>query len=175
MADLNTTTLDIAPDQQKMILIAMEGDRISINKNQVQHSELLKALVNGNPTTEVEVPLHHIRSVTLDRVVKYMKHHDLGNPPKDIEKPLRSAVLSQLVDQWDSDLVELTVDQLFELLMAASYLHVKPLVELVSAKLAIGFKGKTPDQLRKAMNITKDFTAEEEAAIQNDHRLLEDA
>jgi S-phase kinase-associated protein 1 len=104
-----------------------------------------------------------------------MRYHDASNPPKEIEKPLRSPNLCELVDQWDADLVELTLDQLFELLMAASYLHLKPLADLVSAKLATVFKGKTPDQLRKTIGIVKDFTAEEEQAILNDHRLLEDA
>lgn len=175
MADLNTTTLDIPQTVQKITLISMEGDRISLQKNQIQHSHLLQTLVAGNPNDHLEIPLRHIRHVTLDRVVKWMKHHDQSNPPKDIEKPLRSAFLYQLVDQWDSDLVELSLDQLFELLMAANYMHVKALVELVSAKIAIVFKGKNPEQLRKALGVTKDFTPEEEAAVLNDHRLLDDA
>eukprot|EP00461_Guttulinopsis_vulgaris_P008699 UN08753 len=141
MADLNTQT-DNQSDVVRITLISMEGEKAVIAKSQIFHSELLKTLCLGK-NQDFELPLRHIRYHTLDRVVRYMKHHDVNNPPKDIEKPLRSPILSEIVSQWDADLVELTIDQVFELLMAAQYLHIKPLMELTSAKIATLFKTNT--------------------------------
>lgn len=158
--------------EPQFTLVSMEQDTFTITRKQAQSSELLRTLLENDTTTTV--PLPHIRTSSLDRCVRYLKHHGPENPPAEIEKPLRTIVLSEIVEVFDSDLVELSPDQLFELLVAASYLHIKPLVELVSAKIAISFKNKNPAQLRKSLNIVNDLTPAEEEAIKQEYRLLED-
>ena len=44
-------------------------------------------------------------------------------------------------------------------------MDIKPLLELVSAKVASIIKGKTTEEIRKTFNITNDFTPEEEQQI----------
>jgi S-phase kinase-associated protein 1 len=48
------------------------------------------------------------------------------------------------------------------LLMAANYLDVKPLMEVICAFFGNMIKGKTPEQIRETLGIENDFTPEEE-------------
>ena len=56
--------------------------------------------------------------------------------PPEIEKPLSHSDMAQVVDQWHADYINLEQEELFELVMAANYLDIKPLLELSCAKVA---------------------------------------
>lgn len=54
-------------------------------------------------------------------VVKYMEYH-VDKPAKDIEKPLRSANMSEVVgDQWDAEFVDVEQETLFELILVCHF------------------------------------------------------
>jgi S-phase kinase-associated protein 1 len=44
---------------------------------------------------ENEIPLPNVKSTVLNKVVAYMKYH-VDNPPKEIEKPLKSANMNEV-------------------------------------------------------------------------------
>ena len=81
----------------------------------------------------------------------------------EIDKPLRSNNLSDVVNEWYADFVNLEQDVLFELILAANFMDIKSLLELTTAKVASLIKGKTIVETRKFFNIENDFTPEEEA------------
>ena len=70
--------------------------------------------------------------------------------------------------EWDATFVEVDQETLFELILAANYMDLKPLLDLTCAKVASMLKGKTPEQIRKQFNIANDFTPEEEENQKND-------
>ena len=90
-----------------------------------------------------------------------MKDHQ----PPEIDKPLSHSDMSQVVDQWHADYINLEQEELFELVMAANYLDIKPLLELSCAKVASQIKNKSVVEIRKYFNIENDFTPEEKAQI----------
>jgi hypothetical protein len=55
--------------------------------------------------------------LVLARVVEYMTHH-VNNPPKEIEKPLRSENMADVVSQWDANFVNVVRS-------ASSYKHLQ--------------------------------------------------
>ena len=71
--------------------------------------------------------------------------------------------------------VEIEQEILFELILAANYLDIKPLLDLTCAKVASMIKGKTPEEIRKQFNIVNDFTPEEEAQVREENKWCEDA
>jgi hypothetical protein len=55
--------------------------------------------------------------------------------------------------------------KLITLTNAAVYLDCESLLDALVQQIARGIVGKTPEEIRKAFNITNDFTPEEEAQI----------
>lgn len=65
---------------------------------------------------ESEIPLPNVKGPALKKVTQYMKYH-YENPPKEIDKPLKSASMNEVVSQWDADFVDVEQEILFELIL----------------------------------------------------------
>ena len=83
--------------------------------------------------------------------------------------------MAQVVDQWHAEYIDIPQEELFELVMAANYLDIKPLLELSCAKVASQIKNKSVMEIRKYFNIENDFTPEEEQQIQEENRWAEES
>ena len=57
------------------------------------------------------------------------------------------------------------MDTIFELILTSNYLNIKSLLELSSAKVASIIKSKSTEEIREKLNITNDYTPEEEYQI----------
>ena len=53
----------------------------------------------------------------------------------EIEKPLKSANMNEVVSEWDAKFVDLDQEMLFELILAANYMDIKSLVRFVLGRL----------------------------------------
>ena len=123
---------------------------------------------------EKEIPLPNVKGSVLEHVVKYMKYH-FGNPPKEIEKPLKSQNMAEVVSAWDADFVNVDQELLFEFILAANYMDIKPLLDLTCAKVASLIKDKSPEEIRKTFNIVNDFTPEEEEVVRAENKWAEES
>jgi len=165
--------LEAGGDDDKLKLVSQEEEKFVVPRKVAIMSELVKTMVEGD-REEKEIPLPNVKALTLKKVVEYMKYHS-ENPPKEIEKPLKSANMAEVVPQWDADFVDVEQELLFELILAANYMDIKPLLDLTCAKVASMIKGKTPEQIRKAFNIQNDFTPEEEEAVRAENKWAEES
>ena len=121
------------------------------------------------------MPLSDVKSAVLAKVIEFCKHHVDQRLP-EIEKPLRSNNLAEIVPEWDAKFVDdLAQETLFELILAANYMDIKPLLDVACAKVAALIRNKTPEQIRRAYNIRNDFTPEEEAQIIEENKWAEEA
>ena len=114
-----------------------------------------------------EVFLPNVNSAVLAKVLEFCKYHATYGPMKEIEKPLKSDNMVDLVDQWDakfvsierwSDDAKIAMSMLFELISAANFMNIKSLLDLCGAKVAIEIKGKTPEEIRDTFDIVNDFS-----------------
>ncbi len=177
MSDLKDNSdvrgLDDGNEEKPLVLVSQEGEKHSVPKKTAVQSELVKTMSEGDKE-ENEIPLPNVKSSVLKKIIEYMKYHQ-DNPAREIEKPLKSANMSEVVSQWDADFVDVDQEVLFELILAANYMDVKPLLDLCCAKVASMIKGKTPEQIRRTFNIVNDFTPEEEAAIIAENKWAEES
>lgn len=90
-------------------------------------------------------------------------------------QPLKSANMGEVVQEWYSNFVAVDQEILFELILAANYMDIKPLLDLTCATVASLIKGKSPEEIRKQFNIVNDFTPEEEAQVREENKWCEDA
>lgn len=69
--------------------------------------------------------------------------------------------MEEEVKSWDAQFTDVDQSTLFELILAANYLNIKPLLDLTCLTVANMIKGKTPEEIRRHFNIENDFTPEE--------------
>ena len=90
-------------------------------------------MADGDKDAE-EIPLPNVTAAVLKKVCAYLQHH-AENPAPVIEKPLKSPDMKENVGAWDAEYVDVEQEMLFELILAANYLDIKPLLDLACAKV----------------------------------------
>jgi len=165
--------LDEPSENETLFLVAQDGQKFPVAKRIATMSELVSTMAEGDKE-ERDIPLSNVKADILERVIRWMTYHE-NNPMKDIDKPLKSANMHEVVGDFDADFVDVGQDILFELILAANYMDIKPLLDLTCAKVASLIKGKTPEQIRKTFNIVNDFTPEEEEAVRAENRWAEES
>ncbi|CEL99351.1 unnamed protein product [Vitrella brassicaformis CCMP3155] len=163
----------MAEDKPKIKLQSQQGDIYEADQQVACMSTLIKNMVEDSGSEDA-IPLPNVKTAILQRVLQYCEHHK-ENPPEEIAKPLKSTNLAEVVSEWDAEFVNVEQEVLFELILAANYLDIKPLLDLTCAKVASMIKGKTPEEIRKQFNIVNDFTPEEEAQVREENKWCEDA
>ena len=66
---------------------------------------------------------------------------------------------------WDQEFLKFHQGTFFELILAANYLDIKDLLDVMCKTLANMVKGKTPEEIYKNFNIETNFTKEKEAQV----------
>ena len=148
---------------KKITLVSSDGKKVEISNKAVQRSVLVKGIIEDYPD-DAEVPLNNVKSDILNKIKEYLEHYE-NTEPKEIERPLPSQNFKECVDEWNYYYIDVDLDLIFELILGANYMDIKPLLELASAKVASIIKGKTTEEIRKTFGITNDFTPEEEQQI----------
>jgi S-phase kinase-associated protein 1 len=120
-----------------------------------------------------EIPLPNIKASVLQKVIEFCTHY-IEDPMNEIQKPLKSSIMGEVVQQWYADFVNVEQPMLFELVLAANYMDIKPLLDLTCAAVASMIKGKTTEEIRETFNITNDFSPEEEAQLREENRWCEE-
>lgn len=170
----------------KVTLVSSQGDSFEVDGKVAMMSELVKTMIGGiedeggsNGSSGgsggggQEIPLPNVKTEVLVKVIEYCKHH-VDAPVAPIQKPLVDSDMTKVVPAWDAAFVDLEQETLFELILAANYMDIKPLLDLTCAKVASMIKGKTPEQIRKAFNIVNDFSPEEEQKVREENKWCED-
>ncbi|KAI9627625.1 hypothetical protein KEM48_012087 [Puccinia striiformis f. sp. tritici PST-130] len=107
------------------------------------------------------------RSVLIKNMIE-----DIGESDSAI--PLPNVSASVLKNDWDTKFINVDQEMLFEIILAANYLDIKPLLDVGCKSVANMIKGKQPEEIRKLFNIANDFTPEEEAQIKKENEWAED-
>lgn len=100
----------------------------------------------------------NIRSDILEKVIAYAKYHTENASAGDDVKA-----------KFDQDFVKVEQGTLFEMILAANYLDIKPMLDLTCKTVADMIKGKSPEEIRKMFNIPNDFTPEEEEQVRKEN------
>ena len=109
----------------------------------------------------IEIPLLNVNTECLKKIIAFMKHMS-EETMTPIEKPLKSRNMAEVVQNWYSTYVDVDQEILFDLIKAANYMDIKPLLDLTCAAVASMLKDKNPVEIRRDFGITVDFTPEQE-------------
>mmetsp|Transcript_24732 Transcript_24732/g.32296 ORF Transcript_24732/g.32296 Transcript_24732/m.32296 type:complete len:185 (+) Transcript_24732:133-687(+) len=170
-------TEDSTEDSRTVHLVSQEGDSFDVAVSVAKMSELVKTMIDDDAEDDAEpqeIPLPNVKGTVLAKVIEFCRHYK-EDPMVEIEKPLKSANMHEVVQEWYADFVHVEQELLFELILAANYMDIKPLLDLTCATVASMIKGKTPEEIRKTFNIVNDFTPEEEAQVREENKWCEEA
>lgn len=86
-----------------------------------------------------EIPLPNVKEVVLKKVIEYCEHYK-EEPMTPIQTPLKSGKLADLVQPWYCKFTEVDQQLLFEMVTAANFMDVKPLLDLTCLAVSILIK-----------------------------------
>ena len=115
-------------------------------------ADIIKDDVESNSSEAPQVHLTPVRGEILTKVIDFCTHFKT-EAMKEIQRPLKSRNMGEVVQQWYADYVNVDVALLLEVMIAANYMSIQPLVELTCAAVAGLIKGKTPDEIRKTFSV----------------------
>jgi len=138
-------------------------------------SVTIKNMLEDLGAADVAIPLHNVTKKILSKVVDYCKYH-VEHPNTSVKSDEKKDDNKKTEDivPFDKDFCAVDQAQLFELILAANYLDIKPLLDLTCKTVANMIKGKTPEEIRKTFNIKNDFTPEEEEKVRKENEWCEE-
>lgn len=155
---------------------------IIVDYEDVKCSEFINNMVeNAIPEDEeeeetkdseiIDIPLPAVRHEILLHVVEFCKMYReeaMTKPPRPIPWPKRVYELVQ--HQYAAYVYTRTYALLYEIIHAANYMDILPLLELCLLRIARTFVNKTPEMMQTAFGIQQPFTEEEKKVILEEGR-----
>ncbi|KAF0482749.1 E3 ubiquitin ligase complex SCF subunit sconC [Gigaspora margarita] len=161
----------MAAELKKVKLTSSEGTEFIIDRKVAEKSVLLKNMLEDVGESDMAIPLPNVTGPILNKVIDYCTHH---RDDPFVSQEDDSKKVSDDIDDWDAEFCKVDQGTLFELILSANYLDIKPLLDLTCKTVANMIKGKTPDEIRKTFNITNDFTPEEEEHVRKENEWCEE-
>lgn len=150
---------------------SQDGQKFQVEVAVAKMSETIKNLIE-DAGTDATIPLPNVNSKTLTKVFEFCKYRT-ENPPPPQPKEGEEKRTDDMTG-WEIEFCKVDQPALFELILAANYLDIKPLLDVTCKTVANMIKGKTPDEIRKIFNIPNDFTPEEEEQVRKENEWCEE-
>ncbi|WOO82048.1 E3 ubiquitin ligase complex SCF subunit sconC [Vanrija pseudolonga] len=164
-----------AEKKDSVVLVTSDDETFTVEKKVAERSNLIKSMIEDLPSSDESIPLPNVSSSVLVKVLEYCDHHKNEPLPaadsNDADDARRKA---SEIGEWDAKFIQVDQEMLFEIILAANYLDIKPLLDVGCKTVANMIKGKTPEEIRKLFNIVNDFTPEEEEQIRKENEWAED-
>ncbi|KAH0775718.1 hypothetical protein KY290_007129 [Solanum tuberosum] len=142
---------------KKLILKSSDGDEFEIEESIAVQSGTIKNMIEDDYTL---IPLPNVNTQKLILIIEYMKKHaeKTNSNEEDIKK-------------FDKEfLKDKSYQNMFELLVAANYLHISDLMNLLYQKIADKIKNKSVNAVRQIFGLVNDYTPEEEERVREEHK-----
>ncbi|TGZ84060.1 E3 ubiquitin ligase SCF complex, Skp subunit [Ascodesmis nigricans] len=157
----------------KIILQSNDNASIEIDRDVAERSLLIKNMLEDLGDIDEPIPIANVNEAVLRKVVEWCEHHR-ADPPASENDDTDARKRSTDIDEWDQKFMQVDQEMLFEIILAANYLDIKPLLDVGCKTVANMIKGKSPEEIRKTFNIQNDFTPEEEEQIRRENEWAED-
>jgi len=156
-------------------LLSSDNVELTVDKEVAERSILIKNMLEdvGGDVSDQAIPIPNVNEGVLRKVIEWCEHHK-SDPPPPTDDESDSRKKSTDIEEWDQKFMQVDQEMLFEIILAANYLDIKPLLDVGCKTVANMIKGKSPEEIRKTFNIQNDFTPEEEDQIRRENEWAED-
>ncbi|XP_059281379.1 SKP1-like protein 11 [Lycium ferocissimum] len=150
------TSAEISEEKKMLTLISSDGDKFELEQSIAIQSLTIKNMVEDDYTT---IPLPNVDTETLTKVIDYMKMHAVEKTEMNQEE----------LKKFDELFVKGSFDEVYEVVLAANYLDIKSMMDLLCQSIADRIKNKSVNAVRKIFNVDNDYTPEEEEEVKKEH------
>ncbi|KAF3923745.1 hypothetical protein ABW20_dc0109138 [Dactylellina cionopaga] len=156
-------------------LLSSDNVELTVDKEVAERSILIKNMLEdvGGDMSDQAIPIPNVNEAVLRKVIEWCEHHK-GDPTPVADEDSDSRKKSTDIEEWDQKFMQVDQEMLFEIILAANYLDIKPLLDVGCKTVANMIKGKSPEEIRKTFNIQNDFTPEEEDQIRRENEWAEE-
>jgi len=182
--------------KKNVTFVSSDGKKFVVSQPVAFMSELVKTIVGGQKAdddasgsedddasgsededeNDQEIPLPNVKAAILAYIIEFCKHVVEANDYKPPPKPLTTNKISDLTSEWYAKfMTQFDHETLFEIILGANFMNIKPLLDLSCATVASMIKGKTPEEIRTTFNIVNDFSPEEEKKIREENKWCEES
>ncbi|MCJ1310159.1 hypothetical protein MMC25_003820 [Agyrium rufum] len=154
-------------------LMSSDNVEITAEREVLERSILIKNMLEDIGSPEDAIPIPNVNEAVLKKVIEWCTHHK-ADPPAAADDEGDSRKKTTDIEEWDQKFMQVDQEMLFEIILAANYLDIKPLLDVGCKTVANMIKGKSPEEIRKTFNIQNDFTPEEEEQIRRENEWAED-
>ncbi|GLJ19916.1 hypothetical protein SUGI_0360840 [Cryptomeria japonica] len=153
-------------EERNVILLSSDNEKFHVEFEEALQMKIVKKFIDvpvkkniKDPDIDRVFPVTNVSSSILKKVIEYIRYHleaNKSNKPKEEVK------------NWDTQFLSVNQQILVNLLMAANFLNVSNLFDLLCKTVADKIKDLSPEQIRERFNIKNDFTPEEEDQIRRE-------
>ena len=138
-------------------LISSDGISYIVPVTNANISKFIKIITDETDMEDrhiESIPLLKVNNIILNRIVDFMYHY-YDEPMVNIEKPLVTNTIGDVVQSWYSTFIEEIQNNgiLYDIVNAANYLHIQPLLELSCAMVALSIKEKSSSEIEKSFTL----------------------
>lgn len=139
---------------EKVKLTTSDDKEFDIERSIIERSILLRNLLADTDYDYEEsdpIPLPNVKSEAFNKVIEWIEHHRDTTFPDDEDEDARKAAP---LDAWDKDFLKnVSDDMLYDIILAANYLNIRPLLDAGCKTVAEMIRGKSADEIRRIFNI----------------------
>eukprot|EP00558_Chaetoceros_sp_UNC1202_P010423 CAMPEP_0197247252 /NCGR_PEP_ID=MMETSP1429-20130617/27360_1 /TAXON_ID=49237 /ORGANISM="Chaetoceros sp., Strain UNC1202" /LENGTH=172 /DNA_ID=CAMNT_0042708119 /DNA_START=85 /DNA_END=603 /DNA_ORIENTATION=- len=142
-------------DNPTVVLISSDSERYEVPLKVARMSEVVNSLFpeDSDDPIEPEVPCPKVSGPILKKVVEYCKHYQ-DEAMQKIETPLQGKTVEEIVKpKWYADFCKVDREVMFQLVAAANFMNIKPLLDLTCLAVSVSIKGKSVEELREIFNL----------------------
>jgi S-phase kinase-associated protein 1 len=159
---------------EMVTLRSRDGVTFQLTAEAANLSDLVKDAVADGDDSGTCVDVLRVNSTTLADVVRFLTHYEKEAMP-EIPTPLNgNSFAENMTQEWYKDFInEKDREHVFDLLTAANYMQIKPLLDLTCLKVTFELTGKSAEEIREILNLPA-LTPEEEAKARQEHKWIFD-
>ncbi|XVF78016.1 hypothetical protein PTKIN_Ptkin14bG0094200 [Pterospermum kingtungense] len=145
-------------DTKKITLRTADGQEFQVDEAVAMEFGTVRTFFDDNPdASEEPIPLLNVSSKCLSTLIGYCKTH-LSHRGGDISNDESKAHDEEFLKSLDNEAIK-------EMILAANYLNMKDMLDMLNQAVADRIKNKSVEYVRRFFGVENDYTPEEEAAV----------
>mmetsp|Transcript_9881 Transcript_9881/g.12446 ORF Transcript_9881/g.12446 Transcript_9881/m.12446 type:complete len:161 (+) Transcript_9881:211-693(+) len=144
-------------------LISAENEKFPVPLKVAKMSTMIcNNIDEDEEITDKDFQCLKVSTDVLSKVVEYCTHYQTVEEMNEISTPLNGETVEDIVKQeWYCNFCKVEREMLFNLVAAANYMDIKPLLDLTCLAVSVSIKGKSVEELRSIFKIADPQTSEQ--------------